>query len=159
MKVMGIDPGTTAVGYAVIREERGALTLVTAELLSIPKRTSTPERLGALARALRAALRQHRPELIAVEEIFFAKNAKTALAVAEARGVILLTAHELGLRVYECTPLEVKLAVSGYGRADKKQVRAMVGRLIGSGAVEKLPDDVTDAIAIAITALRYVESK
>ncbi len=169
MIVLGIDPGTTAVGCAAVSEERGVLALRGAELLSIPKRGDTPEKLAALARALERALRRYRPELIAVEKLFFGKNAKTALAVAEARGVILLTAENLGLRVYECTPLEVKLAVSGYGRADKKQVRAMVARLLadpnvkeqnlgrrGRAETDRVPDDVTDAMAIAITALRYV---
>lgn len=151
--MLGVDPGTTAVGYAVVDETARGLALIEARLLAIPKQMTHSQRLLALADSLNGVISRRQPGALGIEQIFFSKNAKTALAVAEARGVILLTAARHGLIVYEYTPLEVKLAVSGYGRADKHQVKFMIERLLGIKA-SRLKDDVTDAIAIAITALR-----
>ncbi len=152
MKILGIDPGTTAVGYAMVSPAGMALRLHRAGLIDIPRAGGVPKQLLALGRSLESIIRELKPEALAIERLFFAKNVKTALAVAEARGVILLTAARLGLRVYEYTPLEVKIAVSGYGRAPKAQVAEMTKRLTGSTGPH-YPDDVSDAIAIAITAL------
>lgn len=169
MKVLGIDPGTTAVGYAVVAADKsphlpeypagkwgdkGRLRLIAADRLAISKKAKSVERLGAIFTLLGALVRRHRPQVAAVEKVFFNRNVKTAIQVAEARGVILLTAHRAGLRVWEYTPLEVKLAVTGYGRAGKSQVGSMVRRLVKING-KKLTDDVSDAIAIAITALHY----
>lgn len=151
MRIVGIDPGTTRVGYALLDAAGGRVRLLGAETLPIPARSSPAGRLLTLERLLRARLRRDRPDTLAIERLYFSKNAKTALAVAEARGVILLTAERHVRSIGEYTPLEVKLALTGYGRADKEQVRRMV-ETIFRGADLPPGDDAIDAIAIALAA-------
>ena len=153
MTILGIDPGTSILGYAVIRKEAdGRATLLEAHSIQ-PKKTNAADRLLAIHRAVITIIDIHRPQCIALEKIFFSKNIKTALRVAEARGVLLLTAKEKNIRVFEYTPSEVKLAVAGYGKADKQQVKHMAERILKVASLPNL-DDVTDAIAIALTAFR-----
>ncbi len=148
---MGIDPGTARVGYALLNTAQGGAQFLYAETIAIPAGASAAVRLAHLARHLDERLRRDRPDVLATERLYFSNNAKTALAVAEARGVILLTAERHVRSIGEYTPLEVKLALTGYGRADKKQVRRMV-QTIFRGAALPPGDDAIDAIAIALAA-------
>lgn len=147
---MGIDPGTQRVGYGIIKKERGRLRFVRAGLLKIESRGS----YGALLEIKREfdkLLRLWSPAAVAVEKIYFSKNQKTGLRVAEARGVILLSAMERGLLIKEYSPNEVKLKLTGYGFADKKAVIKMVGLLLQKPGL-KIIDDAADALALAIIA-------
>ncbi len=151
VRIVGVDPGTHRVGYALIERDGVEIQLINAETMTIPSGRSA-ERLHTLEVLLRERLERDKPDAVCLEELFFAKNAKTALAVAEARGIILLTAGRLVRSIWEYTPLEVKMAITGYGRADKSQVRQMVQRTLPNAAMPK-GDDAIDAIAIALTGL------
>lgn len=152
MIIAGVDPGTSRLGYALISGNRQQVELISAETINIPTRQSAAERLALLERAFTERIIRDKPDGVAVEKLFFAKNTRTALAVAQARGIILLTAEHHVRSIWEYTPLEVKMAVTGYGRADKNQVRRMVHSIFPRS---KLPtgDDAIDAIAIALAAL------
>lgn len=154
MIILGIDPGTAITGYAVItkNERTGDPILIDAGSIQ-PEAREQGERLKAVRKALLRLLDIHSPRVIALEKIFFSKNIRTALAVAEARGVFLLTAAERSIKVCEYTPGEVKMAVAGYGKADKHQVKEMTRLILKQATIPAL-DDVTDAIAIALTALQ-----
>ncbi|HET7089883.1 MAG TPA: crossover junction endodeoxyribonuclease RuvC [Anaerolineae bacterium] len=152
MIFLGIDPGTAITGYGFIREEGSSLRAVAYGVITTPPDLALPQRLVLLHRALGDLIRLHRPASAAVEQIFFSRNARTALAVGHARGVVLLALAQAGLPVAEYTPLEVKQAITGYGRADKKQIQEMVRVLIGLPEVPR-PDDAADALAIAICHL------
>lgn len=156
MIILGIDPGIADTGYGIIEKKGDALKLV--ECGSIQTKAGVPlsKRLHALWGELGGLIGRHQPEVAAVEELFFAKNTKTAIAVAEARGVALAVAEASGCRVREFTPLEVKQALTGYGRADKRQMQAMVKTILKLGAVPK-PDDAADALAVAICASQTKE--
>lgn len=149
MIILGIDPGTTKIGYAVLETSNGT-RVADCGLISVKSKDKI-ERLGEIAEGVRNIISKWKIDALSIEKIFFFKNTKTAIAVAEARGAIILTAVEAGLRVYEYTPLEVKQRVTGFGRADKKQVEKMV-RLLTKLETPRLADDVTDAIAIALAA-------
>lgn len=151
MTILGIDPGTGRVGYGVVRKEGGRIVHVTHGCLETPPHTPQHERLLRIHAGLSALIASHRPDLLGVERLFFEKNAKTAMAVSEARGVILLTAAEHGVRLAEHTPMQIKQAVTGHGGADKRQVQEMVRTLMRLDAVPK-PDDAADAVAIAYCA-------
>ena len=162
MKVVGIDPGTKQIGYAVLEGDPRAIKSMRAETIMIPRCDSNAARLLLLERSLAQRLKRDRPDVVAIEKLFFAKNAKTAIAVAEARGIILLTAERIVHNIWECAPSEVKMAVSGYGRADKEHVRrailatlprALVASVMKTDKIIKLGDDAMDAIAIALTAI------
>ncbi len=150
MIALGIDPGTRRVGYGVILQEAHEAIFVEAGIMSIT-RTDEPGALLEIKQSLDKLIAKHKPDVIAVEKLFFAKNQKTALAVAQARGVILLTAEEQGLRIREYAPNEVKSGVTGYGSADKKAVLKMV-RFILKKPDLKVIDDASDALALAIMA-------
>lgn len=146
---MGIDPGTTIIGYALIEKQGADLTLRKASAIRIPPIGAKAERLAALHQKLSSIIKKERPDTIAVEKLFFSKNQKTAMDVAEARGVILSTAALAKISVSEYTPLEVKMTSTGYGKADKRQVREMVRIILKTQEAPAL-DDITDAMAIAI---------
>jgi crossover junction endodeoxyribonuclease RuvC len=151
MRIVGIDPGTNRIGYALLRGTRAEVELLAAETITIASGTERTKRLTIIAGSIAERLQRDRPDIVAIEELFFAKNVKTALSVAEARGVILLTAAD-GIRsIWEYTPLEVKSAVAGYGKADKAQILRMV-KLALPKTVMPFGDDAVDAIAIALTA-------
>ncbi len=153
MLVLGIDPGTATTGFGLVREtERGELEMVDYGALLTPAGELPERRLLMLYQQLKNLLLLHRPESAAVEKLFFQKNVTTALAVGQARGVILLALAELGIRVQEYTPMEVKQAVAGYGGADKRQMQMMVKALLGLPEIPR-PDDAADALAIAICHL------
>lgn len=150
MIILGIDPGTTRIGYGVVQTQRGAIEHVRSGILTLPPAVSSA-RLINIARELGKLLDEVRPEKVGVEKLFFSKNKKTALAVAEARGVILHTIAERGIPVLELTPNEVKVAVTSNGNASKAAVAKMVAAILHI-SVTHLLDDATDALGIAIAS-------
>lgn len=150
---LGIDPGTATTGYGLVRlMPDGELAAVSHGVISTPKESTPAARLEMLFDDLDKLLKKHRPDTAAVEKLFFQSNVKTALAVGQARGVIMLCLQKAGLEAFEYTPNEVKQAVAGYGGADKRQVQDMVRALLQMDEIPK-PDDAADALAIAITHL------
>jgi crossover junction endodeoxyribonuclease RuvC len=146
--VLGIDPGTAALGYGVI-SRNGGLRAVDYGVLTTGPELSLPERLLAVHTLITDLIALHAPALIGVERLFFSRNAQTAFAVGQARGVVLLAAAQLGVPVREATPNEVKNAIAGYGSADKEQVQRMLQVLLGLEA-PPTPDDAADALAMAV---------
>jgi crossover junction endodeoxyribonuclease RuvC len=151
MIVLGIDPGTAALGWGVIESRSGRLRMVDAGCLQTKADASLPQRLLAIHGLLDELIATHAPNLVAVERLFFSRNAQTAFAVGQARGVVLLAAAQADLPVREATPNEVKVAVTGYGGADKQQVGRMVAACLTLPAAPR-PDDAADALAVAIWA-------
>lgn len=149
VRIIGFDPGNARTGYAVLDSEGNALRLVEAGLLSTESGEAPERRLARIADDVGKVLDKHSPDSAAVEELFFSKNAKTAMRVAEARGVILAAVAAAGLSAAEYGPGTVKQQLTGFGKADKNQVSLMVCKLVGLKEAPK-PDDVTDAIAVAI---------
>ena len=150
MRILGIDPGYAIVGYGVIeKDNRGNCTVVDYGAINTPKDEDFPVRLAMIQDGITELMEHYKPDAVAVEELFFNQNITTGIAVAEARGVILCTAHRLGLKISEYTPLQVKQAVVGYGKAEKHQVISMVTSLLKLPKPPK-PDDAADAVAIAI---------
>lgn len=149
MLIMGVDPGTAITGYGLVRYTGNRFSLVECGCIRTKSEAPLAGRLETLYRELSAIIRQHGPEQFAVEELFFNKNVRTALAVGHARGVAMLAAAVSGLPVFEYTPLQVKQAVVGFGRAAKTQVQYMIKTILALPAVPT-PDDVADALAVAI---------
>lgn len=152
MRVLGIDPGVAAMGYGVVERAGGKLALVTFGVIRTPATETQARRLMALRARLVAIAREHSPDVVAVERLFFTTNVKTAMAVGQASGVALATAAEAGLEVSDYTPNEVKQSVVGYGSATKAQVQTMVAALLGLGEPPR-PPDAADACALAICHL------
>jgi len=152
--VLGIDPGTAITGYGVVESRDGEMRLVTCGVITTPADMGLPNRLQAIYRGLARIIAQYHPAEAAVEELFFARNARTALAVGHARGVTLLALADAGLTIAEYTPLQVKQAVTGYGQAEKDQVQQMVRLLLGLDAIPR-PDDAADAVAVAICHISF----
>ncbi len=148
--ILGIDPGLATVGYGVIEVVGSKQTCVDYGVISTPKTESLPQRLAMIERGMNALIDKFNPDEIALEELFFVKNITTGIAVAQARGVVILTAVKRMGQLYEYTPLQVKQAITGYGRADKKQMQQMVKVLLKLKDIPK-PDDAADGLAIAIT--------
>jgi crossover junction endodeoxyribonuclease RuvC len=149
MLTLGIDPGTATTGYGLIVEKKDKLVFVDHGVIKTSKKESSQDRLKIIYNELKHIIIEYRPKAIAIEKLFFGVNSKSAISVGQARGMSLLAAAEAGVSVAEYTPLEVKLAVTGYGKADKKQVQQMVKTLLGLEDIPK-PDDAADALAIAI---------
>ncbi len=149
MIVLGIDPGTAALGYGIIDRTGSRLRAIDHGAFHTPADISLPERLLAIHSFLQDLIELHGPALLGVERIFHSRNVQTALAIGHARGVVLLAAAEYDIEVREATPSEVKLAVTGYGAADKAQVGTMVATILGLAEIPT-PDDAADALAIAI---------
>ena len=149
MRILGIDPGYAIVGWGIIDSERGSIRPVAYGAITTPAHTDIEERLLMIRNDLISVIKKYSPDEMAIEELFFNTNITTGIAVAEARGVIICTAHELGVKVSEYTPLQVKQAVVGYGKAEKQQVIAMVTSILRLKSPPK-PDDTADAVAIAI---------
>lgn len=152
MVILGIDPGTRRIGYGVIKASYGNVKLVDAGILAI-RSVDDPEALVETKKQLGALIKKFKPARLAIEKLYFAKNQKTALQVAQARGVILLVATEHGLTAEEYGPNEIKSGVTGYGLADKKAVLKMVRLILKEPALDVI-DDASDALAIAIVASR-----
>ncbi len=153
MVILGIDPGVARVGYGVLEVRHDAILASAHGCFETPKSLVHGERLLLVRGEIQRLIKKYEPSFVAVEKLFFQKNAKTAIAVGEGRGVILLAAAEAGIPVIEMTPLQVKLTVTGYGQAGKRQVQEMVRTLLNLRVIPK-PDDAADALAIAITGHR-----
>lgn len=154
MIILGIDPGIARMGWGVVEEARGQKPRTMAYgCLETKKETAHAERLRAVHDELTRLIQKYRPAKIAVEKLFFSKNVKTALSVGEARGVIMLTCAEAHVPVVEISPKEVKLALTGYGQADKKQMQKMIQLILMLKEIPK-PDDAADALAIALAGAR-----
>lgn len=151
MIVLGVDPGTAAMGYGIVEAKGGRVRMVDAGCLTTKPDASLPARLLQIHGLLDELIALHRPDLLAVERLFFSRNVQTAFAVGQARGVVLLAAAQAEVPVREATPNEVKVAVTGYGNADKEQVGRMVAVCLGLKEPPR-PDDTADALAIAIWA-------
>jgi crossover junction endodeoxyribonuclease RuvC len=149
---LALTPGTRRIGYGLIKCEGNTLEFITAGILSIETNTDASA-LQEAKRGMDALIKKYQPDTIAVEKIFFSKNQKTAIAVAQARGVILLSARESNLPLQEFTPNEVKMGVTGYGNADKKAVLKMVRLILGRQDLSMI-DDASDALALAIVGSR-----
>ena len=149
MIILGIDPGFAIVGWGVIESVKGKIRPLAYGAITTPAHTSIESRLLTIERDLESVINKYHPDEMAVEELFFNTNITTGIRVAEARGVIICTAHKLGVKVNEYTPLQVKQAVVGYGKAEKNQVISMVTALLKLQKPPK-PDDTADALAIAI---------
>jgi len=152
MRVLGIDPGTAITGYAVVEETTEGLQMITLGTITTPAKTPLPLRLQTIYSELREIVAEYAPEAAAVEELFFSRNARTAMSVGHARGVILLALADLNLPIAEYTPMQIKQAVTGYGNASKHQVQEMVRMLLTLPETPK-PDDAADAAAVAICYL------
>ncbi|KKS44695.1 crossover junction endodeoxyribonuclease RuvC [Candidatus Azambacteria bacterium RIFOXYD1_FULL_42_11] len=150
MIILGIDPGTARIGYAIVNKNSGGVDLLGYGCLELKSQTQI-ERLKNISDSIAELISEYHPEILAIEKLFFTKNAKTAFAVSEARGVIINAANSLNLKISEFTPLEVKIAVTGYGKAEKQQVQKMVCNILKLKKVPR-PDDAADAIAIALAA-------
>jgi crossover junction endodeoxyribonuclease RuvC len=149
MIILGVDPGTAITGYGVIQSDGQDLGLIDYGAITTPADWALPRRLDHIYRSLVALIAEHQPTDAVVERLFFSRNVRTALSVGQARGVALLAAAQAQVEIHEYTPLEVKQAVVGYGRADKTQIQQMVKMLLHLDAIPE-PDDAADALAMAI---------
>ena len=149
MIVLGIDPGTAATGYGVVERDGSRLRMLDYGCFQTLPAQTLPERLMAIHEAVVDLIETHRPASVGVERLFFNRNVQTAFAVGQARGAVLLAAAQHGLPVLEYGPHEVKIAVTGYGRAEKAQVQRMVQAVLGMAELPR-PDDAADALAVAI---------
>jgi crossover junction endodeoxyribonuclease RuvC len=147
--VLGIDPGTAITGYGLVNEDRAGLALVAFGVITTPAGQPLPQRLQTIYQGLKHVVAEYQPQTAAVEELFFSRNARTALSVGHARGVTLLALADAGLAIYEYKPLEIKQAVAGYGGADKQQVQEMIRMLLDLDHIPQ-PDDAADAVAVAV---------
>ncbi len=153
MRILGIDPGYGITGVALIKAQRGNTQLLKCGAITTPAGQEFSARLETIYRDMQALLEKTKPDAVAIEELFFGHNVTTAIGVAQSRGVILLACRQAGLPVFEYKPMQVKLAVVGYGNATKHEVQDMTKRLLGLEALPK-PDDAADAIAIALCHAR-----
>jgi crossover junction endodeoxyribonuclease RuvC len=149
MKIFGIDPGSERTGYGCIESDGSRHRLVICGVLAAPSQSSFPDRLSAIHAGLTRLLAEHRPDCIAIENVFHAKNVRSALKLGHARGVALLAASQAGVTVIEYAPAEIKRAVVGFGRAEKHQVGQMMKLLLGLDSVPA-PHDAADALAVAV---------
>ncbi|MDQ3911140.1 MAG: crossover junction endodeoxyribonuclease RuvC [Actinomycetota bacterium] len=147
--ILGIDPGTATMGWGVVRQEGSRISYVQHGAITTPSNWEMPRRLARLFDGVMELVKGYRPEAVAVEELFFNTNVTTAITVGQARGVTLLAAYRAGVEVAEYTPLQIKQAVTSYGRADKRQVQEMVKTLLNLREIPS-PDDAADGLAIAI---------
>lgn len=166
MTILGIDPGTATIGFGVLkkippkasrpRAEKTDLKVIGYGCIKTSTDLTSAERLKKLHKELNLLIKKHKPDIVAVEDIFFFKNSKTAIKVGQAKGVILLTASKAKCRIEEYTPLQVKRAVHTYGRAEKRQIQEMVKTLLNLKEIPK-PDDAADALAIAICCAHTIK--
>ncbi len=158
MRIIGIDPGTGILGFGIIEAEGDKFHLVDGGVIRTPVKEDDAVRLQTIFEELTDIIAETKPEEMAVEKLFFAQNVTTAMTVAQARGVVLLAAKQAGLKISEYTPLQIKQALTGYGRAEKKQVQEMVRVMLGLKEIPK-PDDCADALAAAICHSQSVKVK
>ena len=149
MIIIGIDPGYAIVGIGVIEYKGNKFRTLEYNAITTPAGMPTTERLKKIYQEMEMYIDKYKPDSVAIEELFFNSNQKTAINVAQARGVLLVAVTNKNIPIFEYTPLQVKQSVTGYGRADKKQIQTMVKMILGLNAIPK-PDDAADALAIAI---------
>jgi len=150
MRILGIDPGTGILGFGVIEiDSKNKATLVDAGVIKTPVKQADSDRLFTIYDELSSLIKELKPNVMSVEKLFFAQNVTTAMSVSQARGVVLLLGRQNDLELYEYTPLQIKQAITGYGRADKKQMQEMVRVILGLKEIPK-PDDCADALAAAL---------
>jgi crossover junction endodeoxyribonuclease RuvC len=154
MRVLAIDPGYDRLGIAVMEHGPASETLLHSSCLQTDKAASIPDRLQTIGETVATLLATHQPDALAIETLFFNKNQKTAMAVAQARGICIYLAKVAGCAVLELSPQEIKIAITGYGKSDKRAVIDMVTRLIANAPTDAL-DDEYDAIAVGVTALAH----
>jgi crossover junction endodeoxyribonuclease RuvC len=152
LRVLGLDPGTATTGWAVISEKNGEFTAIAYGCIETKKNKSDEERILEIAEDLKKIILKYRPREAAIEKLFYFKNQKTIIEVAQSRGALLLTLGQNRVKIASYTPLQVKQALTGYGRAEKKQVQLMTKNILRLKSIPK-PDDTADAIAIAICHL------
>ena len=150
MRIIGIDPGTGILGFGVIEVSDNKYSMVEAGIITTPAHTPLDERLEEIYDGLTAIIRETSPQAMVIEKLFFARNVTTAIGVSHARGVAMLAGRKARLIIAEYTPLQIKQTLTGYGRADKKQIQEMVRLQLGLSSVPR-PDDAADALAAAIT--------
>lgn len=155
MRILGIDPGTGILGFGVIEAAHGKAQLVDAGVIRTPVKEDDAVRLQTIYEELTDIIAATNPVQMSVEKLFFMRNVTTAMTVAQARGVVLLCGKQAGMEIFEYTPMQIKMAVTGYGKAEKKQVQEMVRAILGLETVPK-PDDCADAIAAALTHAQTV---
>jgi crossover junction endodeoxyribonuclease RuvC len=157
MRILGIDPGTGILGFGIIEAHKGKFQLVDGGVIRTPVKEDDAVRLLTIYEELTDIIAQNKPDVMSVEKLFFARNVTTAMTVSQARGVVLLCGKQADMEIYEYTPMQIKQAVTGYGKADKKQMQEMVRVILGLDEIPK-PDDAADAIAAALThaqSMRY----
>ena len=158
MRILGIDPGIATIGFGLIAADKGNTSMLSYGAITTPAGLPLSKRLYQIDRDMEDLIGQLKPDVIAVEELFFNTNITTGISVAHGRGVILYAAERCGIPLYEYTPSQVKLAVTGYGKAEKRQVMDMTRRLLKLSAVPK-PDDAADALALALCHARSFTSR
>ncbi len=158
MRILGIDPGYAIVGFGILDADRGRTRLIRCGAVNTPANVPMPLRLLQIQEDVEELIRRFSPDVMAIEELFFNTNVTTAIGVAQARGVILTAAARLGVEIFEYTPSQVKQAVVGYGKAEKRQVMDMTRRILGLASVPR-PDDAADAVAIALCHARSSTSR
>lgn len=151
MRILGIDPGTGILGFGIIEvDNKGRTTLLDAGVIRTPVKQADSDRLATIFDELGQIIKELKPDIMAVEKLYFSRNVTTAMSVSQARGVVLLLGKQHGMELYEFTPQQIKQALTGYGKADKKQMQEMVRMILGLEEAPK-PDDCADAIACALT--------
>ncbi len=150
MRILGIDPGTAITGFGVIDYDGKGFKFVDAGVIRTPKEQPMNERLSTVYDEMHELLKEFKPDVMSIELLFFARNVTTAMTVGQSRGIVMLAATQSGIPIYEYTPMQVKQAVTGYGKADKKQIQEMVKKLLKLDQIPK-PDDAADGLAVAIT--------
>lgn len=158
MRILGIDPGIATIGFGLVEAEKGKVSMLTYGAITTPAGVPLSKRLYQIDQDMEQLINQLRPDVISIEELFFNTNITTGIAVAHGRGVLLCAAERCGVPLYEYTPSQVKLAVTGYGKAEKRQVMDMTRRLLKLNAVPK-PDDAADALALALCHARSFTSR
>ncbi len=155
MRILGIDPGTGILGFGIIQVEKGKSVLVDGGVIRTPVHEDDAIRLQTIYEELTDIITMTKPSVMSVEKLFFARNVTTAMTVAQARGVVLLCGKQAGMDIFEYTPMQIKQAITGYGKANKKQMQEMVRTILGLQEIPR-PDDAADAIAAALTHAQTV---
>lgn len=150
MRILGIDPGTGKIGYGLMEAKGNDLSVIDYGCITTPVRMDLPKRLVIIFEEIEKLISDTKPDMMAIEKLFFARNVTTVMSVGEARGVVVLAAAKNEIRIFEYTPLQVKQAITGYGRAEKGQIQRMVQKILHMQKPPR-PDDAADALAVAIT--------
>lgn len=157
MRILGIDPGTATVGYGIIEINNDKIIVINYGFIQTSSKSPMSERLGVIFNDIQTLIDTFKPDLMSIEELFFFKNAKTVISVSQARGVILLAAVQANIEIFEYTPLQVKVTLTGYGRADKNEVQNCVKDILELDEIPK-PDDAADALAIALCHYQHMNN-